>query len=295
MPKIYTSLLLFFLCTCCYGKHACCVKRLIFQPCDSDILSEGTVEGWGPGPKRVGWRLISTPAPWTGGTEAVHAGGWVCIPVCPDDATWGTGGAQSRPHFKSAVEGPESREMFLLLPKMVAEVWYVGKMGQTCACSYTVPWTAMQGGGHAARGSSSLQRCQSGGCCGCSGARLRSRAFCKSALTHGFLAVQKSLLLRVACLGDLLLSLSLENCSERHYTTAPPGRRNGQASSRGLRGVLFCPGPLKDFQVSRRPFPSIFLIVWRGHAAFQGGKSKMRFLQETWEIKMAMSSWFWAY
>ena len=142
----------------------------------------------------------------------------MCVSIWPEDATCGARGTHSRPCFKSTVKGPESRERFLLLPKVVADVWYVGKMGQTCACCYAVPLTAVYGRGHAAQGSSSLQSWQSGGC-RCSGAWLCAGALSNSVLTHSFLAAKKSLLLHVACLGDLLLSLSLENAVRG---TAPP-------------------------------------------------------------------------
>lgn len=118
----------------------------------------------------------------------MRTGGWLCV---PEDATCGTGGTQSRPCFKSIAKGPESRERFLLLPKVVADVRYVGKMGQTCACCCAVPLPVVYGGGRDARGCSSPQSCQSGGCC-CLGTRLGPGALSNSVLTHSSLAVQKS-------------------------------------------------------------------------------------------------------
>lgn len=74
----------------------------------------------------------------------MRTGGWLCV---PEDATCGMGGTQSSPCFKSIAKGPESRERFLLLPKVVADVWYVGKTGQTCACCCAVRLPVAYGGG----------------------------------------------------------------------------------------------------------------------------------------------------
>ena len=132
-------------------------------------------------------------------------------------------------------------------------------------------------------------------CCWRSGARCMQELFPN--LTWDFLAVQESLHLSMACLGDLLLILSLENCSDRHCTIfrVLPARRTWQAGSGGLLRVLFCPDPLKDFHVCRSPFFLHFATCLKSVCSFPSKKQKMRFLQETWEHQIAKSSWFWAY
>lgn len=183
-------------------------------------------------------------------------GGWVRVPICLEDATCHTGGTQGRPCFKTIVEGPESRERFLLLPRVVADAWYMGKMGQipclllrrTMDCGVwkrtrctrqllsaelAVWWLLLLGSMAVRRGPFQL----------CPDTQLLGgpeKSFFVCGLPRRFPAERL-----------------FGNGSERHCTTIPcslPGRRTAQAGSGRLLGVLLCPAPLKDFHVCRSPF-----------------------------------------
>lgn len=88
------------------------------------------------------------------------------------------------------------------------------------------------------------------------------------------------------------------NCGERHCTTFCV-LCLAEGPDRQVVGVYWesCSAQLywRTSMSVGVPFFFILLLVWRGYAAFQGGKSKTRFLQETWEFKIAKSSWFWSY
>lgn len=75
------------------------------------------------------------------------------------------------------------------------------------------------------------------------------------------------------------------NCSERHCTfhVLCPAERLGSQMMEDY-------GKVYPAQLHWRTSPCfILMLVWRGCADFQEGKSNMRFLQEVWELKIAMS------
>lgn len=187
------------------------------------------------------------------------------------------GDAQSRLRFKRAVKGPESRQTFLLLPKIVADIWCMGQMDQRCSCCQAISTTVVERRGHTARGSSTLQRWQSGSCC-CLGAQLCTGTLPKSILTHSVLAVQKSHLLRVAYQGDLLLRLFFGKRSERHCTTllilCLGVGLDRQVLGASLR-ILFHSTPLKDFPVCKNPF-SFILLLYLSEEGMQLSKKESR-------------------
>lgn len=122
----------------------------------------------------------------------MHEGSWICVPTCPEDAACST---QSRAHFKRVVFASVQSGGRCLVH---------GKIGSDLCL--LLPLTVVHRRGHTAQGNSSLQRWWLLLFGSIAVGRDSFQLFPDTQL----FAVQKSVLLSAACLGDLQLNLSLE-------------------------------------------------------------------------------------
>lgn len=150
-----------------------------------------------------------------------------------------------------------------------------GRRGQTCVCTKTVTLTLVCG--------SAAAPCQDG----CLVAAAAQEQGCAQgpfpALSwHSGTSWQYRKSSSCSLLGWLDAQSVFGN-NERHCTTF-------QQKDWEDRWWRVSSAPLKDFCIY-----FILIFVWRGYAAFQEGKPEIRFPQEAWELKIAMSSWLGAY
>lgn len=57
----------------------------------------------------------------------MHTSSWAYVLIHLEDTACHLGGTQSRPCFESTMQGTESRDRFLFLPKVVADAWHVAE------------------------------------------------------------------------------------------------------------------------------------------------------------------------